>query len=371
MTTNNASSPGQLKLGKVLRDDFHRGDLKRTIKRDFNELREYFLDDEREKRLRDMNLLQRWFVLAWWLIKELFLKLTPARRLLVLVGCILVVVAHTFQYHGDQIRVNSDTNLFGGLLILFVLMLELKDKLLAHEELESGRAIQSALMPERSPAVEGWSLWLFNRTANEVGGDLIDFQTLGPGRYGVSLADVAGKGLRAALLMAKLQATIRALTPEAGSISELGKKINRIFYRDGVRSIFASLVYLELDANSGVVRLMNAGHLPPMLINDKNITELPKGNPAIGIFPDTEYSEEQYEIHNGEAMLIYSDGLTEAKNETGEFYGVQRLKNLLPRLSALSAPGIGEQIVKEIDGFVGEAKVFDDLSLIVLKKIGS
>jgi sigma-B regulation protein RsbU (phosphoserine phosphatase) len=370
MTTNNSTPHEEPKLRNVFREDFQRGDLKRTITRDFNELREFFLDEGRKKRLAEMNWFQRVFALTWWLLKGLFLKLTPARRILVLVGCILIFISRTIQFEGEHMRVSSDTNMVGGLFILFVLMLELKDKLLAHEELESGRAIQSALMPERSPVVGGWSLWLFNRTANEVGGDLIDFQTIGPGRYGVALADVAGKGLRAALLMAKLQATMRALTPETGSISELGKKINRIFYRDGVRSIFASLVYIELEENSGILRLMNAGHLPPMMISEAAITELPKGNPAIGIFPDTEYAEERLDVHKGEILLVYSDGLTDAKNEAGEFYGIQRLKDLLPRLSTLPAPGVGEQIVKEIDGFAGDAKVFDDLSLAILKRTG-
>src|SRR5512138_3275825 len=96
-----------------------------------------------------------------------------------------------------------------------VLMLELKDKLLARSELEAGRTVQLALMPDRPPVVPGWDIWLYSRSANDVGGDLVDYLQIDPQRLGVMLGDVAGKGLPAALLMAKLQATLRALVSTA------------------------------------------------------------------------------------------------------------------------------------------------------------
>ncbi|MFI5251342.1 MAG: PP2C family protein-serine/threonine phosphatase [Bacteroidota bacterium] len=370
MTTKNSLLQEEQKLSSVLREDFHRGNLKRSIKRDYNDLKEYFLDEHRKQHLEKLWVVPRWLLLSWWLVKALLLKLTPPRRIALLVGCLLIFFSKAIQFQGQSIRIESDTSAAGALILLFVLMLELKDKLVAREELESGRAIQSALMPERSPSVDGWSLFLFSRTANEVGGDLVDFQEVAVDRFGISLADVAGKGLRAALLMAKLQASLRALAPDNKSLSELGKKINQIFYRDGIRNIFASLVYLEIGKNSGKVHLINAGHIPPIVIRRNTLEELSKGKPAIGIFPETEYTEEELTLERGESVLIYSDGLTDAKNETGEFYGSNRVQHLLRQLPNLSALEMGESIVREIDRFIGEAKIFDDLSLILLKRTG-
>ena len=108
-----------------------------------------------------------------------------------------------------QISIHFPT--LGIAILLFILMLELKDKLLAREELEAGRAVQRALMPDSGPTIPGWDVSLFTRSANDVGGDLVDYVPLDDQRNGLVLGDVAGKGLPAALLMAKLQSTLRAL----------------------------------------------------------------------------------------------------------------------------------------------------------------
>jgi serine phosphatase RsbU (regulator of sigma subunit) len=117
----------------------------------------------------------------------------------------------------------------------------LKDKLLAHGELESGRAVQRAMIPEQAPLVPGWNLWLFTRSANEVGGDLVDFLRMNGDRFGIAIGDVAGKGLGAALFMVKIQATLRALTPDHDSLTDLASKLNRICPRWNATK-FASLL---------------------------------------------------------------------------------------------------------------------------------
>jgi len=122
--------------------------------------------------------------------------------------------------------------------------LELKDKLHAKTELEEGRSVQNALMPEENPKVDGWDIWLYTRPANDVGGDLLDFTKISENNYGISLGDVAGKGLSAALLMAKLQSTIRAIVPDYISLSEFGNKLNHIFCRDSLPKLFSSLIYI-------------------------------------------------------------------------------------------------------------------------------
>lgn len=295
----------------------------------------------------------------------MFFKLTPTRRLLLLLGIFLTNAGFTIQLGSARI---NDNNFLGGILILFVLLLELKDKLLAHGELESGRKIQQALAPERSPQVSGWSLWLFTRPANEVGGDLVDFLKISDERVGLVMADVAGKGLRAALLTTKLQATIRALASDQKSLSAFCGKINSIFHRDSLPSIFASLLYLEIEPDHNEIRFVNAGHMPPLVLSGQSYRELPRGGLALGLSNKTDYTEQKAELEKGEVLFAYSDGLTEACNEAGEFYGMERLTKLLTQISHFDAQHIGETVTSQLDRFVGEARASDDLSLLVLKR---
>lgn len=352
----------------TLRDDLQRGDFARTIRRDFQELKDYMLEEERKKRLREMGAVKRWFVLMWWLLKSLFFKLTPARRLLLILGIALIVLSRMVIYSDRSVRVEIDAPGVGMACILFVLMLELKDKLVAHDELKAGRAVQQALMPDRKPSVPGWDMWLFSRSANEVGGDLVDFMKVTDNRFGIAIGDVAGKGLSAALLTAKLQATLRALVADFTSLSGLGAKLNQIFCRDSLRNIFASLVYVEIAPSSGSVRMVNAGHIPPLILKRGEIQKMEKGGVALGIMPEATFVESQLELGSGDSLLVYSDGLTEAQNERGDFFGEQRLLDMIPEVRRLSAEQMGQWVVAEVDRFVGEGKAHDDVSIVVLKR---
>lgn len=355
------------KFFKTVGEDLRRGDFKRTLRRDFEDLKQFYLSKERRDKLAEMKWAKRWFFMSLWLLKILFLRLTPTRRLLLLMAVFFVGFSGRFQC-GSDVQFQADTHLLGYLLFLFVLMLELKDKLLARSELEAGRVVQHALLPDASPQIPGWSLWLFTRPANEIGGDLVDYIQLNKKRFGVVLADVAGKGLGAALFMAKLQATLRAVVTDYDSLTELGQKINSIFHQDSLPNSFASLVYLELQANSGQVRFINAGHMPPVMIRRNRIKEMPKGEPALGLLPDSTYKEHSLELEEGDILLVYSDGLTEAQNELGEFFGEQRLFELLPKLRDLSPQKLGERLLQQVDQFIADARVKDDLSLCVLTR---
>ncbi|MCK6620662.1 MAG: serine/threonine-protein phosphatase [Calditrichaceae bacterium] len=356
MPNPQAPSSERPTVWKTLKNDFRTTEFKKSLAYDFNEAKEYYLDKEQLARLERMGAFKRWIYSTTWLLKALFLKLTSARRILLLVSMLLIITDN------DQ----SAKSLLGGLLLLFILLLELKDKLLARHELFEGHLVQEALMPERTPALPGWEAWLFTRSANEVGGDLVDFIELENNRYGLVLGDVVGKGLRAALFMARLQAIVRAMLPDFESLGDLGTKLNRIFYRD-VRGNFATLIYLEINPDSRRIRFLNAGHLPPVIFNSVEAREAPKGGPALGLIPDAGYEEQSIELREEESLLIYSDGLTETRNERGTFLGEERVLKFLPRVAADSAAAIGERLVAEVIRFMGMAKAHDDLSLIVLK----
>ncbi len=227
-----------------------------------------------------MGRLRRWLHRSGWLLKSLFLNLAPARRVLLALAMLLCV---NVQSHGDGHSLQIDFGGFPIVLFLLLLMLELKDKLVAKSELQAGRVVQQALLPKEAPQVAGWDVWISTRPANEVGGDLVDFVTHEDGRVGLVLADVSGKGLPAALLMARLQATLLAFVSELPSLAALASRLHEAFRKRGLENRFATLVYLELEPGSAHIRLVNAGHMPPLVVGPGHIQPLPAGGPALGI----------------------------------------------------------------------------------------
>ncbi len=345
---------------EALLEDLRSGHLQHTLRQDLKETYHFYLDDASRDELSAMGQVKRFLTAGWWLLKSLFFKLTPLRRLMLVASLFLVL-------NGT----GGDTGfLYAGFLVLLLtLALELKDKLLAQDELASGRDVQLALMPEGNPALPGWETWLFTRPANDVGGDLVDYLERDGGRLGLALGDVAGKGLPAALLMARLQATIRALAPAHTDLADLGRTLNYIFRRDGLSNRFASLVYLELNAHDGHVRVLNAGHFPPLVIRRDSIEEMARGATAIGLMADPPYVEQHVDLAPGDLLVVYSDGVTEARNAYGWFFDEDRLHTLLPGLRGLTAEAAGKAILAAVDGFTGPARPSDDLSLIVLRRL--
>jgi phosphoserine phosphatase RsbU/P len=359
-------------LGRTLRDDLMNGNILRSLRLDFDELREFYIDEERKERLQRLGWFKRTFLQVWWYIKILLLRLSPARRLLLLIGMLLILLSgrlQLFYFPGQSVSVQNqpETYLLGGILIVFVLMLELKDKLLARDELAAGRSVQYALMPPQEPSVPGWSVWLHTEPANDVGGDLVDYISIDPGKHGLVIGDVAGKGLRAALLMAKLQATIRALIPGYRSLDELLSKINSIFFRDSIRSIFASVLYMEVTSGSGNVRLINAGHLPPVHVHDGTVTKIATSDPALGIVPNPEFREVEVSLHPGDYLIAFSDGITEARDRAGRFYDEERVLRVVSAFTDVPPRELGKNILDDVARFRGDAKVYDDLSMVIIR----
>ena len=307
--------------------EVRRTGLKGTVGRALEDLREFYLTTEDLARLARMGRARRAIYFTWWLLKSLFLKLTPARRILLLLAFVALAQGSGVIASSDRFRVSVDVGWMGVVLILLVLALELKDKLLAREELEAGRAVQMALMPPPAPVLPGWQIWLFTRPANDVGGDLVDYLRIGEHRASIVLGDVAGKGLPAALLMAKLQATLRALAPEFTSLAEIGSRVNTILHRDGLPNRFATLVYLEVAPTAGRVRILNAGHMPPLVV--RCVRRRPSCRAArsrSACWPTRTSRNSAVDLLDGDTLVVYSDGVTEAMNAAGEFFGDDRLR---------------------------------------------
>jgi sigma-B regulation protein RsbU (phosphoserine phosphatase) len=364
MSTNN---PYQKRsLYTTVKNDIRNSRVYNTFRKETKEVSDFYLTEEQRERLRGMSNLKRSLYQSGWIFRAMFQKLTPARQIMFVVGVIFLVRVNASV--GDVNVLSIDFNaLFGGGLLVILILLELKDKLLAHDELAAGRKIQESLMPERMPRVNGWNLWLYTRSANEVCGDLIDFMTLDEERFSVAMADVSGKGLHAALITAKLQATIRALAGEITTLPELIGRINAIVHRDSPSHIFSSLVYAECSQQNGTIRFVNAGHFPALIVRGRSVEECGKGDPALGLTGTMKFTEQQVSLMTGDRFILYSDGLTEAQNDQGEFFGKDRLMTLLS--SAAGTPEqIGFTLLREMDRFTGSSSSSDDLSIIVAQR---
>jgi len=252
-----------------------------------------------------------------------------------------------------------------------------------HKEIEAGRArrreeaaerrelsealkIQQRLLPQQVPQIDGWELAVSWQPASGVGGDCFDMIRLGDTRLAISIADVVGKGIPAALLMSNLQAAVRAFASEAVEPQALCHQVNRILCGNIAEGRFISFFYSVLDAPTGVMTYTNAGHYLPMLVRaDGSVERLGAGGPVLGVLPDAEYEQAHVGIGPGDRLVMFTDGLTEARSAADEEFGEERLLDAAVAHRACSAPALQARLADSVAIFTG-GRLQDDATLIVL-----
>ena len=365
---NKSRASGAPGVHRLVLDDLRRPGLLGTLRGEMKDLYDFFLDDERRRRLESMHWIKRSFLLLAWLLQALILRLPALRRVLLLVALLLTVIGPTRIDLTTSVSLQTNFRVWSIAILVFILMLELKDKLLIRDEIDVARQVQQDLLPREHPEMDGWTIWSSTLPANDVGGDLIDYVPLPEGQLGATLGDVSGKGMGAALLMAKLQATLRAVAGEYASLSDLGHRLNSILFRDGLDNRFATLFYARLESRSGQVRILNAGHNPPVVTGPHQPEGLAASGLPLGMLGDSTYHEATVDLAPGQMLIAYSDGLTEACDPGGQEYGLQRLKALLPQLHQLTPAAAGACILADANRFTGGGKPADDLSLLILRR---
>ncbi|MCL5020869.1 MAG: PP2C family protein-serine/threonine phosphatase, partial [Bacteroidetes bacterium] len=243
-----------------------------------------------------------------------------------------------------------------------------KAKLVLEKELSAAHTVQVQLLPKEVPVIDGYEFSGCSVPAKSVAGDLFDFIPLENGRLGFSLGDVSGKGMPAALLMANVQATIRAyarLTPEPNEC--LGKANNLLFSSTSPEK-FVTLFYGILDTNSGTVTYANAGHESPLVRHGTELICLTAGGPPLGVTDGMVYGKESIELTSDDVLIVYSDGITDAVDSKGERFGIERLEEAVRTLDSLSAEEISAKILAIVERHIGDASQFDDMTLLVLKR---
>jgi serine phosphatase RsbU (regulator of sigma subunit) len=236
------------------------------------------------------------------------------------------------------------------------------------EDLTIARQIQLSFLPQARPKHKGIDLAGLNVPSLEVGGDYYDFIDVAPGQIGVTIADVAGKGISAGLIMASFRASLRAEVRNNYSISTILAKVNRLMIESTEPSRFVTALYGVLDLATRRFTYSCAGHYPGILVHeDGAIQELSDGGTVLGAFPTTRYEEAFTVFAPGDMLLLYTDGVTEAVNSEGEEFGVGRLVDLAVTARGRSAAKIAAAVERAVRNFSKRKVPGDDLTLVVLK----
>jgi len=238
----------------------------------------------------------------------------------------------------------------------------------AAQELEIAKQVQARLFPQKLPPIQTLEYAGACIQAREVGGDYHDFLDLGRGRFGFVIADISGKGIAAALLMANLQANLRSQCAIALDEPErLLRSVNQLFFENTNESAYATLFFAEYDDKMRRLRYANCGHLAALLLRrDSTIERLDSTCTVVGLFNKWDCSIAECRLFPGDTLVLYTDGVTESFNEVGDEFGEQRLTEVLQRYRELPARAVVASIVDEVQRFSPQEQ-HDDITLIVAK----
>jgi len=236
------------------------------------------------------------------------------------------------------------------------------------QELDTAARIQANLMPKEIPRIPGYELAARNVPSRTVGGDFYDLIQFDKSHLGTVIADVSGKGIPGAILMASARASLRAYLEDPHSVKDVISRLNRVLYRDTGPEQFVSLFYGMLDTSDRTLTYTNAGHNAPVVFRDHERVSLEKGGPILGVFQDALYEEEQIHLLPGDTVLLYTDGITEAERD-GESFGLGRLLELVQANVSRSSVEIVDRVIEEVAEFSGTSPQNDDRTIILLKKL--
>ena len=238
------------------------------------------------------------------------------------------------------------------------------------QELNTARDIQRRLLPKIPPEIAGYDIAGRSEAARMVGGDYFDFLSGSDSLLGVCLADVSGKGISAALVMAAVQATVRSQSLTGLPIADQTANANRLLYDSTESDKFVTMFYSQLDPDAGALRYTNAGHNPPAIFSaGPTPALLEAGGPVLGVLPKMPFSEGTAELNAGDMLVVYSDGISEAMNLADEEYGEERLYDLINANREASAAELVDLVFNAVKEFCGEAPQTDDMSLVVVRRL--
>ena len=316
----------------------------------------------------------RWSYIIKTLFWSLVTKLTPARRVLLMIALVMMLLSSVSVRVSKNTVVDFNMQSLAAAIALLLLSLELADKVTMKRDLEIAREIQTWLVPSKAPEVAGADIAFASRPQNSVAGDYYDAFYPTPraeekGKLLLVVADVAGKSIPAALLMATLQASLRTIAGEGTPLEELVVRLNRYASAhslDGRR--FTTAVLAEYDPATRQLAYVNAGHNPPILRRAGGETEkLEAGGLPLGIDGSATFETADMELKPGDALIFYTDGVVEAFNDKSEEFGNDRWLDAIRALPDWGAQESLEFLMKPVDAFVGFTRQSDDITCLVFR----
>lgn len=320
---------------------------------------------------RHLHVIKEFF----WAVFE---KLSPSRRVLLLTALVFLVIPHTaFQLSGQENKIYSvefDLHFWGGLILLLLLILEIGDRVVMKRDLQIAKEIQTWLLPGAPPQIPGLAISYSTRPANTVAGDYYDVfprpgKTNAENRVVLAVADVAGKSIPAAMLMATFQASLKTLSTAQVALPELAANMNRYACTNSQGGLrFTTAFLAEYDAANRRMEYINAGHNNPILRRASGqIERLDVGGLPFGILPEAKYETGAVTLAPGDWLIIFTDGLVEAVNSRDEEYGEPRVLLGLEAGKLLEPKDLLKRLMAELDQFVGNTPQHDDVTCMLLK----
>jgi sigma-B regulation protein RsbU (phosphoserine phosphatase) len=323
------------------------------------------------RRGRHLHVAKEFF----WAVLE---KLSPARRVLLLAALVMLVFPTSgFSYHdaGHQLHViELDLHFWGALLLFLLLMLEIADRVVMKRDLQIAREIQTWLLPGAPPQIPGISIAYTTRPANTVAGDYYDVfprpgRTNEENRVVFVVADVAGKSIPAAMLMATFQASLKTLSTAQVALPELVANMNKYACSNSQGGLrFTTAFIAEYDAAQHVFTYINAGHNNPILRRSNGLIErLDVGGLPLGIQSEAKYEWASVTLAPGDWLLIFTDGLVEAENARQDEFGETRVLSALEASVSATPKELLDRLMAQLDLFVGNTPQHDDVTCMLLK----
>ena len=272
---------------------------------------------------------------------------------------------------GDVSLVTAVASVGAGVLENRRLALDMKRTERVRGEIEIARRIQQGLLPSVDPVVPGLSVAGLCRPAQDIGGDYFGYSHVCPGRFGITIADVSGHSIGAAIGMVMARCLIQSEAHQSISPSRIFSRVNALLNRDLTDpGMFVTAFLAVYDEATGRIAYANAGHNPPLFLRAASgkVTALARRSLALAILPETRYDDRTITMHDGDMLLLYTDGLTEARGSNGDMYGIERLTEALRRCRALGARQSVDAIVEDVTRWRGGADFLDDLTLVVARR---
>ena len=349
-----------------------KGELRRLFDRDAAQAYRV-LTREQDLSREPSGRLKRFFFRAKVVFLGLSYKLTPARRVLFAVSIIaaffgLIRFNAVIKTQDIQVNFSAVWFLVSVAGLVFLLALELVDRVLVRDEIEVARQLQRDLLPSQAPDLPGYRIAHSYRTANEIGGDYYDFLPLPDGRLVLVIGDASGHGMAAGLLMAIANAALKLAIEVDPAPERVAGLLNRVLFRTGDRRAFMSLFYGLLTPATGHLEYVCAGHPFPLLRRASGeVEELGRGGLPLGIRDAVEVRGAEVTLGPGDLLLLYSDGLAESVNAAGEAFGFESLRQLL-RVEA-EPRAIHDRFLRALDTHLAGEPLTDDVSIVVVSRL--